>query len=85
MRDAEDGSGGWTFLRVVGFVVGLLVMAGFGFCSLCGLAIGAGADLELLFTLILPGFVIAGLGFWLARRMRPGRTRNDRADKPWRH
>jgi hypothetical protein len=37
--DTERPRGGWTFGRVLGLIVGLIGMAGFGFCSLCGLVL----------------------------------------------
>ena len=40
--DREEPRGGWTFGRVLGLVVGLIGMVGFGFCSLCGLVITGG-------------------------------------------
>jgi len=68
-RPDEAAPAGWNVLRVLGFIFGLLVMTGFGFCSLCGLAIGAGSDMEILLTFILPGLAAAALGFALARWM----------------
>ncbi len=32
--------GGWNAARVLGMIVGILGMVGFGFCGLCGLAFG---------------------------------------------
>jgi hypothetical protein len=65
----EDSPAGWNFFRVFFFIIGILVMAGFGFCSLCGLAIGGGSETEILLTFILPGLALAALGFALARWM----------------
>jgi F0F1-type ATP synthase assembly protein I len=91
MSEADDGSG-WTFFRVLGLIFGLLVMAGFGFCSLCGLSYGMGSEPMGLLVFILPGFLLVFLGFLLVRRMlrlagsgyqEP--ERQERDDQPWRH
>jgi hypothetical protein len=69
-HDESDG-GGWTPGRVIGLIVGLIGMGGFGFCSLCGLVIGA--DSPKLWSTVLM-FAVPGLGatflfFLLVRAM----------------
>lgn len=64
-------SSGWTFWKVLGLIVGLLGLAGFGFCSLCGLYMGL-ADHRLwvpvaMFT--VPGLLLTWFFFWLVRKM----------------
>ena len=68
MNEANDGSG-WTLPRALGVVFGLLVMGGFGFCSLCGLSMGIGSEPMGWLVFILPGLLLAFLGFLLLRRM----------------
>jgi hypothetical protein len=72
MNEPEGGpEAGWSFLKVLGFVVGLLGMVGFGFCSLCGLFIGATTSgmMSTVLLFAVPGLVVAGLGFLLMRTM----------------
>jgi len=62
---------GWNFARAAGLVVGIVAMAGFGFCSLCGLVLGV-ATPDLLLTVLVfavPGLALAAGGFWLAHKM----------------
>jgi hypothetical protein len=60
----ESGEGsGWTFLKVVGVIFGLLGVAGFGLCSLCGFVISGGDG-----DIVLLALLGAGLAFlfgWL--------------------
>ena len=70
MSDASAQPGGWTIPRALGLIFGLLIMAGFGLCSLLALVVGFRDPYWLT---ILP-FVIAGLGltllgFLLVRKM----------------
>jgi hypothetical protein len=74
----ESGQGsGWTFLKVVGLIFGLLGVVGFGLCSLCGFVIGGG-DTEIMLLALL-GAVLAILSGWLMvtmvrkSRRNPGR------------
>ncbi len=61
----ETGSGsGWTVLKVLGVIVGLMGLVGFGVCSLCGFSIG-GRDTG-IFVLASIGAVIAALFGWMA-------------------
>ena len=69
MNSTRDGDTGWTFFRVIGLIAGMLLMVGFGLCSLVGLAAGGATDAGLLLLIILPSLVIALLGFLLVRRV----------------
>lgn len=78
--DMERPRSGWTFWRVVGLIVGLLGMAGFGFCSLCGLVMTSGNldSLGFMLMFILPGLGLTFLSFLLARAMnRRARMRSE--------
>ena len=72
MEDPRSSSGdGWTFGKVLGFLVGLIGMVGFGFCSLCGLVMGV-TERNMLSTVLIfsiPGLGLAVLGFLLMRTM----------------
>jgi|EndMetStandDraft_5_1072996.scaffolds.fasta_scaffold688906_1 biotin transporter BioY len=82
MNEPNPGAeGGWNAARVLGMIVGVLGMVGFGVCSLCGLVIGAGDpkywSTVLVFT--IPGIILTVLFFFLvravsrrARRKPPG-------------
>lgn len=71
MSDSRPRATGWSLPKALGLVVGVVGMAGFGFCSLCGLAVGAQSremiGVALLFA--VPGLAIAVLCFLLARKM----------------
>ncbi len=67
-----ESDGGWSIAKVLGLIVGLLGMAGFGFCGLCGLVLGFGsnvAEMGLILTCGILGLLIAGAFFLLARAM----------------
>lgn len=55
---------GWNFLRVVGFVLALFSMIGFGVCSLCGLVISGGNTDFLGFVAIGTALTVGAI-FWL--------------------
>jgi hypothetical protein len=76
MNESESqAEGGWTFLRVLGLIVGVLGMAGFGLCSLMGLpfvvsgAFWTGGGWVLILALWLPGLALMFAFFLLARAM----------------
>jgi hypothetical protein len=62
---------GWTAAKVIGLIVGLLGMIGFGVCSLCGLAMGfQSRDLfGIVLRFAVPGLILAVLCFLLVRKM----------------
>ncbi len=60
MNEPKAGSeGGWNAARVLGMIVAVVGMVGFGVCSLCGIAMGI-SDRGRYWSTVL-GFVIAGL------------------------
>ena len=77
-----DSEGGWTFVRIIGALVGLIGMVGFGVCGLLGLVIsangGLGASDGFIFLLALAGLALAALFFMLVRAM----FRNSRRKPP---
>jgi hypothetical protein len=72
---------GWTFGKIIGLLLGLIGMVGFGVCTLCGFAFavdGAG-----VWLFVFAGAVMTSLSVWLAvamvrkaRDAREGRNRN---------
>jgi tellurite resistance protein TehA-like permease len=69
--DTERPAKGWTIGRILGLIIGLLGMAGFGLCSLCGIVLGAGSpgDMAMVMAFVLPGLGLTFLFFLLARAM----------------
>jgi hypothetical protein len=65
MEEPSQTPSGWSFLKVVGVIIGFIGMAGFGVCTLCGLVIGAGDGGVLPF--VLAGGVMTFLSVWLVR------------------
>jgi biotin transporter BioY len=70
MNEPNPGiEGGWNAARVLGMIVGIIGMAGFGFCSLCGLVFGVSDSklwgIVLMFS--IPGLILAVLFFFLVR------------------
>ena len=77
MGQQGGGGSGWTFLKVLGVIFGLLGMVGFGLCSLCGFALG-GHDSSVMLLAAL-GAVLAALCLWLVITMfRKAREDRDR-------
>ena len=61
----------WTAGKILGLIVGLVGMIGFGTCSLCGLVMGV-SDTTMMTTVLMfavPGLIVAYLCFLLARKM----------------
>ncbi len=54
--------GGWNFLKVLGVIVGLVGMVGFGLCSLLGFALG-GIDSGVALLALL-GAALSALCLW---------------------
>jgi hypothetical protein len=64
MREPEESTGGgWTVWKVIGFVVGLFGMIGFGLCSLCGLvSLQTAGELHgVILVFAIPGLILAYL------------------------
>jgi hypothetical protein len=82
-QSKPEGGSGWTFGRVVGLLVGLLGMAGFGVCSLCGIVVSLDGKYfdGFLLMLIILGLGLCALCCWLVvtmfRRAREERERNN--------
>lgn len=71
MNESPPPREGWSVLKVLGLAVGVIGMAGFGVCSLCGLVMGV-TETSLLSTVLMfavPGLILAALCFVLARKM----------------
>ena len=77
----EPTTSGWTFGKVVGLLLGLLGMIGFGLCTLCGLAFSGSGD---YWIPILMGAGMTALSTWLAvamvRKARKARAPANRID-----
>ena len=72
MREHESEGGGWTFGRILGLIVGLAGMGGFGICSLFGLIISIGSGMGIFVAFVLPGLGLTYLFFLLVRAMMRG-------------
>ena len=79
MQEPGRNESGWSFLKVLGVVVGLMGMAGFGLCSLFGLMFAVGGSSEVI-GLVLLGIGLTALSAWLVatmfRKAREERERN---------
>ena len=83
-NEPQSGTSGWTFFKVIGVLLGVLGMVGFGLCTLCGLVVGLNDDLGDFWLWVLAGAVMTGLSFWLvativrkARETREAANRNE--------
>ena len=74
MTDPEVRGGGWTIGRIIGLIIGLLGMGGFGFCSLCGLVLSSdsGGDVGVVLMFVVPGIGLTILFGLLVRTMIRG-------------
>ena len=68
--------GGWTFLKVIGVIVGLLGVVGFGLCSLFGFAIGF-QDFGVLAMALMGAGIAALFGWMVAAIIRSARKGRD--------
>ena len=72
----------WTAGKILGLIVGMVGLVGFGTCSLCGLVMGV-SDTTMLTTVLMfaaPGLIVAYLCFLLVRKMmRLARSPEDKA------
>lgn len=68
-KDSGSG-GGWTFFKVLGFILGVIGMVGFGLCSLSGIVVmvadGFSGALDYL-VFIVPGLLLTWLFFLMVR------------------
>lgn len=83
-NNPESGPSGWTFFKVIGVILGVLGMVGFGLCTLCGVVIGLNDDFGDFWVWVLAGAVMTGLSFWLVRtivdKVREAREAANRND-----
>jgi hypothetical protein len=79
MNEPERGSSGWSIGKVLGLIVGLLGMAGFGMCSLLGFAFVGSGDMSII-ALTAFGVTLTVLSGWLVitmiRKARKSRERD---------
>ena len=68
----RGGGSGWTILKVLGVIVGLIGLAGFGLCSVFGFAIGVRDPLVLGLTLLGVGLAFAS-GYLVVSMFRSAR------------
>lgn len=78
---------GWTFGKVIGLILGIIGMVGFGVCTLCGMAFFSSDGG--VWLLILVGALMTSLSVWLmvtmirkAREVREGRRYKDTNNFP---
>jgi cytochrome c biogenesis protein CcdA len=81
----DESPSGWSFLKVVGVVLGLIGMVGFGVCTLCGVVLSF--EYNDIWFLVLGGAVLTALSTWLVmsmfRKAREAReAREARQDNP---
>jgi hypothetical protein len=57
----------WTFLKVVGVILGLIGMVGFGVCTLCGVVLSF--EYNDIWFLVLGGAAMTALSTWLVTSM----------------
>lgn len=80
MNEPERGSSGWTAAKILGLIVGLIGMVGFGICSICGLVIVPDMRDGGIMMLVLLGAGLSVLSGWLVatmvRKAREDRERN---------
>jgi hypothetical protein len=76
MNESESqAEGGWTFFRILGLIVGVLGVAGFGLCSLYGLPfvfspyIWTEGGWPIILVIWLPGVALTVAFFLLVRAM----------------
>jgi hypothetical protein len=74
-------SSGWTFGKVIGLLIGLIGMVGFGVCTLCGSVFMLDSGDAAIVGLTLAGAVMTVLSTWLVRSMiRKAREAREQAE-----
>ena len=63
-EEPQPSTSGWTFGKVIGLLLGLIGMIGFGLCTLCGLAFAGSDDAEIWVWIAL-GALMTALSIWL--------------------
>ena len=72
---------GWTFGKVIGLLLGLIGMVGFGVCTLCGSVFMLDSGDGAIVGLTLAGAVMTVLSTWLVRSMiRKAREAREQAE-----
>ena len=81
VENPEPTTSGWTFGKVIGLILGIIGMVGFGVCTLCGLTFFSREGG--VWVLILMGAAMTALSTWLvvtmvrkAKEARTGRNEN---------
>ncbi len=76
MTMSGNSSSGWTIGRILGLIIGLVGMAGFGLCSLWGITLTGSALFEnwdptalALLVYVAPGVGLTFVSFLLVRAM----------------
>jgi uncharacterized membrane-anchored protein len=79
--DEKEPADGWTPGRVIGLVLGLICMVGFGLVGLCGAFFASISHDASLNLLVVIAFALCLLSLWLVVAMisRGVRKRRDRA------
>jgi len=74
---------GWSVGKVIGVVLGLIGMVGFGVCTLCGTMIASDMHDSEIWILVLGGALMTGLSTWLVTTMfRKAREARERSIEP---
>ena len=77
--NANGGGSGWSFLKVLGVIAGLIGLVGFGLCSLLGFTVGGGDPLVL--GLAVLGAALAFASWYLVATMfRSARRARERGE-----
>lgn len=79
-QNQESTTSGWTFGKVIGLLLGIIGMIGFGLCTLCGIAFSGSGDTEIIFLTLL-GAGMTVLSTWLVRTMIR-KARKDDSNSP---
>lgn len=66
-ENPQPPGSGWTFGKIVGAVLGIIGMVGFGVCTLCGTVIAF--DYSDVWILVLGGAAMTALCTWLVMTM----------------
>jgi hypothetical protein len=76
MNPESSGGSGWTFLKVLGVIVGLLGLVGFGLCSLCGFVLAA-SDKDALWYALMGAGIASLFGWMIVAIFRAARRDRD--------
>jgi len=67
--DQKEPGDGWTPWRVIGLVLGLIGMVGFGLVGLCGVFLAGLSNDSSFHVLVVMAFVLCSLCLWLVVAM----------------